>query len=63
MVYTKDMLLDPERWAPRRQFHADVDRPRGRTGGLPDHESGVSGAPPGHRDTPTGARPPQKRSI
>jgi NADH-quinone oxidoreductase subunit I len=25
-VYTKDMLLDPENNAPRRQFHRDVDR-------------------------------------
>src|SRR5215216_311415 len=24
-VYTKDMLLDPEKYAPRRQYHADVD--------------------------------------
>jgi NADH-quinone oxidoreductase subunit I len=63
MVYTKDMLLDPEQHAPRRQYHADVDKPRGPLGGLPDHESGVSGAPPGHRETPTGARAPQTREI
>ncbi len=25
-VYTKDMLLDPEKFAPARQYHADVDR-------------------------------------
>ncbi len=25
-VYTKEMLLDPEKYAPRRQYHADVDR-------------------------------------
>ena len=25
-VYTKDMLLDPEKHAPRRQYHADVDQ-------------------------------------
>jgi NADH-quinone oxidoreductase subunit I len=25
-VYTKEMLLDPEQHAPRRQYHADVDR-------------------------------------
>ncbi len=24
-VYTKDMLLDPEKYAPPRQYHADVD--------------------------------------
>ncbi len=24
-VYTKEMLLDPEKYAPRRQYHADVD--------------------------------------
>jgi len=24
-VYTKDMLLDPEKFAPARQYHADVD--------------------------------------
>jgi NADH-quinone oxidoreductase subunit I len=63
MVYTKEMLLDPERFAPKRQFHPDVDRPRGRKGGMPDDEAGVSGAPPGHSDTPTGARTPQKREI
>jgi NADH-quinone oxidoreductase subunit I len=63
LVYTKEMLLDPEQHAPRRQFHADVDRPRGRTGGQPEGESSVSGAPPGHRDTPTGARPLRKRDI
>lgn len=27
-VYTKEMLLDPEHYAPRRQVHADVDVPR-----------------------------------
>jgi len=27
-VYTKEMLLDPEQYAPRAQFHPDVDRPR-----------------------------------
>jgi len=25
-VYTKQMLLDPEKFAPRRQYHADVDQ-------------------------------------
>jgi NADH-quinone oxidoreductase subunit I len=25
-VYTKEMLLDPEKYAPRAQFHADVER-------------------------------------
>ena len=25
-VYTKEMLLDPEKYAPRRQYHADVDQ-------------------------------------
>jgi NADH-quinone oxidoreductase subunit I len=25
-VYTKPMLLDPEHYAPKRQYHADVDR-------------------------------------
>ena len=25
-VYTKDMLLDPEKFAPPRQYHADVDQ-------------------------------------
>jgi NADH-quinone oxidoreductase subunit I len=24
-VYTKEMLLEPEKYAPKRQFHADVD--------------------------------------
>ncbi|MHB8619803.1 MAG: NADH-quinone oxidoreductase subunit NuoI, partial [Chloroflexota bacterium] len=27
-VYTKEMLLDPEKYAPGRQFHQDVDVPR-----------------------------------
>jgi NADH-quinone oxidoreductase subunit I len=27
-VYTKEMLLNPEQFAPRRQFHADVDKPK-----------------------------------
>ncbi|HLQ36649.1 MAG TPA: NADH-quinone oxidoreductase subunit NuoI [Planctomycetota bacterium] len=63
LVYTKEMLLDPEQHAPKRQYHADVDRPRGPLGGLPDQETGVSGAPPGHRDTDTGARPPLKQVL
>jgi NADH-quinone oxidoreductase subunit I len=25
-VYTKEMLLDPEKYAPRRQYHPDVDQ-------------------------------------
>src|SRR5919198_810486 len=25
-VYTKEMLLDPEKYAPKRQYHADVDQ-------------------------------------
>ena len=28
LVYTKQMLLDPEKHAPKIQFHADVDKPR-----------------------------------
>lgn len=27
-VYTKEMLLDPEKYAPRRQYHPEVDRLR-----------------------------------
>lgn len=27
-VYTKQMLLEPEKYAPKRQFHSDVDRKR-----------------------------------
>ena len=27
-VYTKEMLLDPYRYAPRRQYHPDVDTPK-----------------------------------
>lgn len=37
-VYTKEMLLDPERFAPRRQFHADVDRPKGPDFFPPDED-------------------------
>jgi NADH-quinone oxidoreductase subunit I len=33
-VYTKPMMLDPEQYAPRRQFHPDVDKPREFT--IPD---------------------------
>jgi len=63
LIYTKEMLLEPEKYAPKRQFHADVDEHRGRVGGLPDDEAGVAGAPPGHRDTPTGARNNVRREI
>ena len=63
LVYTKDMLLDPESHAPKRQFHADVDVPRGIQGGKVAGEAAVSGAPAGHRDTPTGARPPVRKEI
>ena len=63
LVYTKPMLLAPERYAPPRQYHPDVDALRGPIGGQPDQESGVSGAPPGNRQTPTGARTPLKREI
>jgi formate hydrogenlyase subunit 6/NADH:ubiquinone oxidoreductase subunit I len=27
-VYTKEMLLNPEKYAPPRQYHPDVDKPR-----------------------------------
>jgi NADH-quinone oxidoreductase subunit I len=27
-VYTKEMLLDPEKYAPKNQLHLDVDKPR-----------------------------------
>jgi NADH-quinone oxidoreductase subunit I len=63
LVYTKEMLLEPEKYAPRIQYHADVDRPRGPTGGLPDDETAVSGAPPGHRENPSGARQPVRTEI
>jgi len=62
-VYTKEMLLDPERFAPRRQFHVDVDRVRGRVGGTPQQERAVSGAAEGHADTETGARPNLRKEI
>ena len=63
LVYTKEMLLDPERYAPRSQFHADVDAPRGPIGGSPVHEAGVSGAPEGNRQHASGARQPLKKEI
>ena len=63
LVYTKEMLLEPEKYAPRIQYHPDVDRPRGPIGGLPDNEAAVSGAPPGNRQTPSGAREPVRREI
>jgi formate hydrogenlyase subunit 6/NADH:ubiquinone oxidoreductase subunit I len=38
-VYTKQMLLDPEKYAPPRQYHPDVDKqdPELRRV-IPDHE-------------------------
>ncbi len=63
LVYTKPMLLEPEKFAPERQYHADVDKLRGPIGGAPEHEASVSGAPSGNRQTPSGARPPMKQEI
>ena len=63
LVYTKEMLLEPEKYAPRRQYHPDVDTPRGPTGGLPEQEAAVSGAPLDHRQSPSGARPPVRREV
>lgn len=63
LIYTKEMLLAPERYAPAGQFHRDVDRPRGRVGGDPDGETSVAGAPPGHRDSPSGARPVVRKEL
>jgi ferredoxin len=63
LVYTKDMLLDPEKLAPRLQYHPDVDQPRGRIGGQPDDEAGVSGAPAGNKQSPSGAREPVRIEI
>jgi NADH-quinone oxidoreductase subunit I len=43
LVYNKDMLLEPEKYAPKIQYHADVDKKRG--GALPilhlDHVYGT----------------------
>ena len=36
-VYTKEMLLEPEKYAPKRQFHADVDR-KHTIDVLPEHD-------------------------
>src|SRR5438093_9766279 len=63
LVYTKEMLLEPEKYAPRRQFHPDVDAPRGPTGGLPVDEAAVSGLHPEHAHSPTGAREPVQTEI
>jgi NADH-quinone oxidoreductase subunit I len=63
LVYTKEMLLEPQKYAPRLQFHPDVDAPRGPTGGLPIDEAAVSGAPPGNRQSPSGAREPVRTEI
>ena len=63
LVYTKEMLLDPEQYAPRRQFHPDVDKPRGPIGGLPDDEAAVSGVHPQHQESPSGAREPVQTEI
>ncbi len=63
LVYTKEMLLEPEKYAPRRQYHPDVDRPRGPTGGLPIDEAAVSGLHPEHSHSPSGAREPVQRDI
>ena len=63
LIYTKEMLLDPERFAPRAQFHPDVDEPRGPIGGLPVHEAAVAGAPLANRPGEAGARLPVKKPI
>jgi NADH-quinone oxidoreductase subunit I len=63
LVYTKEMLLEPEKYAPRLQYHPDVDQPRGPTGGLPVNEAAVSGLHPQHPHSPTGAREPVQREI
>src|SRR5215210_2115087 len=63
LVYTKEMLLEPEKYAPRLQYHPDVDRPRGPTGGLPVNEAAVSGLHPEHPHSPSGARKPVQREI
>ena len=56
LVYTKRMLLEPEKYAPRRQYHPDVDAQRGPTGGQPIDEAAVSGLHPEHAHSPTGAQ-------
>jgi NADH-quinone oxidoreductase subunit I len=61
MVYTKEMLLEPEKYAPRRQYHPDVDAPRGRQGGLPEAEAAVSGAHRHGERGPAGAPPPTRK--
>ncbi len=52
-VYTKEMLLEPEKYAPRLQFHPDVDLPRPVTTPMEDdlgtvyrthHPIGAAGA-------------------
>jgi NADH-quinone oxidoreductase subunit I len=63
LVYTKEMLLEPEKYAPRRQYHPDVDKPRGPIGGQPVDEAAVSGAPEGNRQSPSGARPRVQTEI
>jgi NADH-quinone oxidoreductase subunit I len=62
-VYTKEWLLDPERYAPRTQFHPEVDEPRGLAGGLPEGEAAVAGAPLDNRQSPSGARPPVRTEV
>ena len=62
-VYTKEWLLDPEKHVPSKQFHAAVDEPRGRVGGLPVDEASVSGAPLDHQQSPSGARPPVRTEV
>jgi NADH-quinone oxidoreductase subunit I len=68
-VYTKEMLLEPEKYAPRTQFHPDVDRSTDARGvhttlgkvygthhpqGAPDRREGVHGS--GHAPvTPSGS--------
>jgi NADH-quinone oxidoreductase subunit I len=63
LVYTKEMLLEPEKYAPASQYHPDVDHPRGPVGGLPIDEAAVSGSPETHRETPSGARPPVRTEL
>lgn len=56
LIYTKEMLLDPERHAPRVQYHPDVDRPR-EINVPPEHDLGEVY----RRHRPLGAKPQERQ--
>jgi NADH-quinone oxidoreductase subunit I len=61
-LYTKEMLLDPEKFAPKNQFHADVDKPKGPAFFPKDDEHDLGEVYRRHRpiDAPIDSPPEQR---